>query len=59
MLARSSALAEATSSAIDALSAKGKSATVSKNQFICTIHGKNSSHDSKDCHALKAAAEKL
>ena len=57
ILAKSSALAEATSSSADALSAKRKPATASKHFFECAIHGKNGTHDSKECKVIKSAVE--
>lgn len=56
-LAKSSALAEATSSSVDALAAKGKATAASRSQFTCVVHGKNVTHDSKDCKVVKSALE--
>ena len=57
ILAKSSALAEATSSSADALTAKRKPPTASKHLFECAIHGKNGMHDLKDCKVIKSALE--
>lgn len=56
-LIRASAMAEATSSTADALAAKKKPVTTSKGLFECAIHGKNPTHDSKDCKVIKSAVE--
>ena len=57
ILAKSRALAEATSSSADALTAKRKLATTSKNLFDCAIHGRNGTHDLKDCKVIKSAVK--
>lgn len=56
-LIRASAMAKATSSTADALAAKKKPVTTSKGLFECAIHGKNPTHDSKDCKVIKSAVE--
>ena len=57
MVAKSSALAEATSSSAEALTAKKKQATMSKGTFDCLFHGKNITHDTKDCKVIKSTVD--
>ena len=56
-LIRASALAEATSSSVNALAARKKPATTSKSLFECIVHGKNATHDTKECKVVKSALE--
>ena len=56
-LIKSKALAEATSSSVDALTAKKRPSTTSKNLFDCVVHGRNTTHDTKDCKVVKGALE--
>ena len=53
-LFKSTALAEATSTSADALTVKRKPATISKDSFECAVHGRNLTHNSKECKVIKS-----